>query len=353
MRIAIVAHHVPLPEGTAAGRSLHALVGGLRSLDHEVTVRAWAPDAPGGDPPSWCDWSPLRGADVRSSRWTSLRRPRGEAIAVGDIPDADLFVADDFLSFPAIENRPRTGVSFHYASALDVAVTRRPGRTLQDIRAERSAARAAHAALAYSPRVAAAIRAGARRAVASVPLAVAVPPAARKPVEEPVAVLLGDWRWPPNQAAARRLVSRWPAVRAAVPAARLILAGRGEMNLAGPGVEVRGPVATSAEVLAEASVLCFPCPRSSGPKVKVLEALGYGVPVVTTAWGAEGAVHTAGIVTAAGPAFEREVASLLSDPARAAAIGAEGRRDVLRVHGPDAAASAWLRRFQESLSAQP
>src|SRR5207248_787447 len=45
-------------------------------------------------------------------------------------------------------------------------------------------------------------------------------------VEEPVAAIMSDWLWPPNRAALDTLLTDWPQVRARVPAARLLVAGR-------------------------------------------------------------------------------------------------------------------------------
>jgi polysaccharide biosynthesis protein PslH len=64
------------------------------------------------------------------------------------------------------------------------------------------------------------------------------------------------------------------------------------------GVELLGEVDSGREFLRRLSVLLFPLPRGSGMKVKVLEAMASGVPVVTTAAGAEGIEPNEGVVAA-------------------------------------------------------
>jgi glycosyltransferase involved in cell wall biosynthesis len=59
-----------------------------------------------------------------------------------------------------------------------------------------------------------------------------------------------------------------------------------------------GEVASAGEFLRSLSLLLFPLRRGSGMKVKVLEAIATGVPVVTTPAGAEGIRPNDGVVVA-------------------------------------------------------
>jgi glycosyltransferase involved in cell wall biosynthesis len=157
--------------------------------------------------------------------------------------------------------------------------------------------------------------------------------------------MVADWVWPPNKLALDQLLRSWSDVRRRVAGARLLLAGRGlQARVAAPesGVEVLGPVASSAAVLAKAAVVAFPCPPSSGPKIKVLEALAHGIPVVTTAAGVEGLVGatTGAVVVPPDERFGQELAALLLDPARRSALGRAGRAAVIAAHAPRPAARA-------------
>jgi glycosyltransferase involved in cell wall biosynthesis len=115
----------------------------------------------------------------------------------------------------------------------------------------------------------------------------------------PTAGIIGTGTWPPTARSMRRLVDRiWPHVRRSVPDARLLIAGRGlRPGLSGaPGVEVLGPVRSASEFLRGLSLLLYPLDRGSGMKVKVLESIAAGVPVVTTREGAEGIRGDDGVV---------------------------------------------------------
>jgi glycosyltransferase involved in cell wall biosynthesis len=143
-------------------------------------------------------------------------------------------------------------------------------------------------------------------------------------------------------------------VRARLPSATLELAGSGSEAFDDPagGVRGLGRVPDAGEVLAGAAVLAFPCPPTSGPKVKVLEAMALGLPVVTTAAGVEGVAEPDGDATGAvtvapeDPAgFADALASALADPAGRAAMAERARALVEAHHGPTACAerrvTAW------------
>ena len=340
MNIAIVSAHLPEPEGTAAGRVLLATAEGLLDLGHRVRVWSWRPAPPesGADLPSWCTWSPPRGS---SSRVRSVLSPRTESATSGFAPgDDEVVVADEFLSFAATASARCRVVTLHYSTSIDCrALGRRTAQDVQNLRAENRAVRAADLVLAYSPRVAGAALVPAR----FVPVAVPVPVGAVPPVEEPVAAVLADWTWPPNRAALDALLGAWPLVGDRVPGARLRLAGRG-LEAVGQitGVEVLGTVRSSADVLAGAAVVPFPVPPTSGPKVKVLEALAHGIPVVTTGPGAEGLClpDGAGVVRTTRAGLADDLASVLADPVRRASLGVDGRAAVLAAHAPRPAAAA-------------
>jgi glycosyltransferase involved in cell wall biosynthesis len=160
---------------------------------------------------------------------------------------------------------------------------------------------------------------------------------------EPVVGFIGTGGWPMTAAAARRLVERvWPLVRREVPDARLRVAGRGMDRLglrASAGVEIQGEVPSGAEFLRDVSVLLFPPVGGSGTKVKVLEALACGLPVVTNAIGAEGIAANDGVVVAEDDeTLARRAVSILRDPNERSQRGAAGLQAFKDRHTPRAAA---------------
>jgi glycosyltransferase involved in cell wall biosynthesis len=112
----------------------------------------------------------------------------------------------------------------------------------------------------------------------------------------------------------------------------------------GQGVTALGPVGSSAEILGRAKVMVFPCPPTTGPKMKVLEALASGRAVVTTAPGLDGLWldGDSGAVTAVSDARAIAVAAaeLLADSERCAQLGRMGRRSIAGHHAPRPAARA-------------
>ena len=117
--------------------------------------------------------------------------------------------------------------------------------------------------------------------------------------------------------------SAWDRVVAAVPQARLRVAGGiGATVVARPSVEVLGIVDRLDAEYADATVVVCPVTAGSGVKTKMLEALRYGKAVVTTELGAEGMPHgvtPAWVTTSSLDSCADEVTRLLMDgPARAA-----------------------------------
>ncbi|QJY49568.1 glycosyltransferase family 4 protein [Pseudonocardia broussonetiae] len=141
------------------------------------------------------------------------------------------------------------------------------------------------------------------------------------------------------------LVAAWPAVRARVPDARLLLVGDGpdadrlrRLAAAAPGVVLTGAVPEHelAAHQAVGDVFALPCrTRGGGLDIEglgivALEAAACGLPVVVgRSGGAPETVHdgvTGHVVDGRDVhAVAAAVGGLLADPARAAAMGAAGR----------------------------
>jgi glycosyltransferase involved in cell wall biosynthesis len=155
-----------------------------------------------------------------------------------------------------------------------------------------------------------------------------------RPGRAPLVLYLGALSWPPNADAAVFLArSALPALRRLVPGARLRIVGRdpGQAVLALAeldGVEVLANVPDVRPHLHDASVLAVPLDVGGGTRLKIVEAFAAGIPVVSTAVGAEGiaAVHDMHLLIAERAQFAGALAALLTDAARAARLAAEARR---------------------------
>lgn len=138
----------------------------------------------------------------------------------------------------------------------------------------------------------------------------------------PTVGLIGSMNWQPTRSAAIRLLrSIWPGVRARRTDARLLIVGwearRSLAEFIGtPGVTIIENVPDSEPHFREISVLAYPAVAGSGMKVKILEAMAYGVPVVTTSEGIEGidaldGVHA--LISDQDESLVRKIVSLLDN----------------------------------------
>lgn len=116
---------------------------------------------------------------------------------------------------------------------------------------------------------------------------------ARRPAEPATLVVIANYGTDQNVDAAvfaaRQVL---PVLRAAIPAARIRLVGRRPDRLSGlvgiDGLDIVGPVDSVADELAAATAALIPIRFGGGTRLKIIEALAYGVPVISTRPGAEG-----------------------------------------------------------------
>ncbi len=108
-------------------------------------------------------------------------------------------------------------------------------------------------------------------------------------------LFMGSLDWRPNQDAAVQLLTEvLPRVRAKVPHATAVLVGRRPPDwlrakvTATPGAELHADVPDVRPFLARCGFLVVPLRIGGGSRLKILEALAAGTPVVSTRVGAEG-----------------------------------------------------------------
>ncbi len=177
-----------------------------------------------------------------------------------------------------------------------------------------------------------------------------------RPDPDPNAILfLGSLDWRPNLDAVGLLLDEiFPAVRAALPTARLRLVGRrpppalvrkvAEID----GVKLHADVPDIRPFLATSALMVVPLRIGGGSRLKILEAAAAGLPVVSTRVGAEGLELRSGMhYIAAEPVHMADaILRALRDPDPASAMARRSREFVLNRYDWDALADrlerVWL-----------
>jgi glycosyltransferase involved in cell wall biosynthesis len=363
----------PYLEGGAAGRCNAGLLVGLQA-DERIELSATAARLPGardGAPPPdipvevilvpWQD---------RRQAWSDLlRRPHGH-LSRGEFgdrvrqltADADVLHLDQAqTAWFSLDSDVPAVVHLHYLARLDQPRLPLNPRTAAwrfgAAAAQRHAAQRHRFLIANSTAVANELRREAPDAdVTVIPLVLDPDHYELSPDGgDPVVGFIGTGTWPMTATAAHRLVNQvWPLVRREVPNARLRVAGRGMDRLglrAGRDVEIQGAVPSGAEFMRDISLLLFPPVGGSGTKVKVLEALASGLPVVTNAVGAEGIAANDGVVVVEEvEALSSAAVSILRDPEERRQRGAAALQAFEDGHTPRAAAQMLFKLYSRMVN---
>lgn len=383
MKVLLVVPMAPQAEGAGAiPELLHAQLTGLRER-HEVTLLGTFGDLPGqaeaaeellrgGLDAHFVDRrrsaSPVRRWRVRlelAATWAGRRRPwRAVSSAAGVQPVLDRIAATRRFDVVAVEEstmstlRLPAGVP---AVLTEHEASKAPERGLRGLdqrrweRFQRAAWKRFDLVQVFSESDAAAIRERAPAVASRLrvnPFGLVLPEPA-DPAREVAGTLLfvGTFAHHPNRDAAlwlgREIV---PAIRARRPEAKLRIVGAAPpaevRALAGPGVEVIADAPSVRPHMEAASVVLAPVRSGGGMRMKVLQAMAAGKPVVTTSRGAEGfaALDPAPPLTIAESAEGVAAAAmtLLDDAPARGELGRREREFAERWHAPE----AWAARLE-------
>ena len=143
-----------------------------------------------------------------------------------------------------------------------------------------------------------------------------------------VVVYIASFDWLPNLEGIEWFLNKvWPKVMAQYPKAEFHLAGRNMppklKNRTDKGLRIVGEVADTASFFQQGRLLVLPLLSGSGVRIKLLESLAVGIPVISTSIGAEGVdcIHGEHILLADKPEDMAQAICLLLDD--------EGLRDYL------------------------
>ena len=150
---------------------------------------------------------------------------------------------------------------------------------------------------------------------------------------DPVALFTGTFDYPPNAEALEWLLTGiWPRVSAERPDARLLVVGRNVPprleELAGESVTIAGWVPEMQPWFDRAQAVLVPMRSGGGTRLKVLDGLASGRPLVTTTMGAEGIAITPdreALLADTEEAFAAAVVRTFGDADLAQRLGAAGR----------------------------
>jgi glycosyltransferase involved in cell wall biosynthesis len=170
------------------------------------------------------------------------------------------------------------------------------------------------------------------------------------PATTPTAAFVATMGWAPNVDGAVWFGREvWPEVSRRIPEARLLLVGRDPSRsvraLASSSVEVSGTVVDVRPYLAQARLAVAPLRAGGGTRLKILEALDAGRPVVATSIGVDGLEDLVGrgvVVADDAVAMAHAVIELLGDAQAASEMGRAGHDAVSADHTWDVALSPLL-----------
>ncbi len=165
----------------------------------------------------------------------------------------------------------------------------------------------------------------------------------------PAMLMIGHLGYAPNVGASVRLAREiLPRVRRSLASARLLLAGRNPapevMRLAElPGVELVVEPEDTGPLLSRSHICVVPLSAGGGTRIKTLEAMAWGVPVVASSFAVEGQGYEDGMdiaIAETDDMFARIIVDLCLEPERLERQRSLARERTLMRFGPAAIAQA-------------
>lgn len=390
MRIVIVTPAVPHPFGDTAARWFYVLITELASRGHQVAVIAATEESEtrvaearkrlaehGSKFTLHCHRLKVDSFALRR-KWQNLVRPRSEMRQDRDLQELlekELGQGYDVLHLEQMATgwlgvgKPRALLNVHYLDVIDwsgrSAMT--PGERKALWQAQRATSRLLHEirnVRLLTPRLkeaAEAIHPQGRYWVVPFALDTALYPML-PPAAEPVLGMIGSMHWEPSRSAARRLMTRvWPLVKQGVPGAQLYIAGWNAAKYLSdcasqPDVLLAENLGHPSEFFSRAAVMVYAPSRGSGMKVKVMESMAYGVPVVTTWEGMEGIEYQNGRecwVAESDEELAEKACRLLLNPAERQQMRAAARHLIEEHYSPRPVVDKMVSVYQELTESSP
>jgi len=143
-----------------------------------------------------------------------------------------------------------------------------------------------------------------------------------KNLKHPTLFHIGSLEWSPNQEGLIWFFENcWDSIRKKYPDLQFFIAGRNapawfQKMLDLPNVVFKGEVADAYEFINSKSIMVVPLFSGSGMRIKIIEGMALGKPIVTTAIGTEGISTTSGeniVVTENADGFVQSISDLIEN----------------------------------------
>lgn len=164
---------------------------------------------------------------------------------------------------------------------------------------------------------------------------------------------LGMMDWEPNRQAVNQLIEWMPELRAAIPQLELHIAGsKSEQYIEkdeSKGIFVHGFVDSVDDFSRTHGILVSPIKAASGVRIKFLEAMAMGIPILTTTVGALGIEHTSCdclCIADSKVDFIRNIQELTSNPEKRKEIGQNALNYINKNHNIDTVSQRIVETFE-------
>lgn len=153
---------------------------------------------------------------------------------------------------------------------------------------------------------------------------------------------LGSMNWKPNMEAVERLLRIFPEIKKKLPDAELYIAGSNNQEMKKTinenGIYYDGYIENLSEYCRNKGILVSPILSGSGIRIKILEMMALGIPVITTDIGAQGIEHeNSGCIRIANTDSEliQACLELAQDSSKRSQIGSRGMHYIRNKHNID------------------
>jgi glycosyltransferase involved in cell wall biosynthesis len=143
-----------------------------------------------------------------------------------------------------------------------------------------------------------------------------------KHLVHPTLFHIGSLEWAPNQEGLVWFIENcWPDIQQKYPGLQFFIAGRNapdwfKKKMNQPNVVFLGEIADAYEFINSKSIMVVPLHSGSGMRIKIIEGMALGKPIVTTAVGTEGISTTSGlniVIAEDAQGFVNSIAELIED----------------------------------------